>query len=301
MVSQRASVSRPTPALVPALALLLCSSTLLATGCGGDEPARSPDGSSADTGGASQGGSRPAGPAGGAGSTRGRGEVAPATRTGEEAYDSGELGALYGQILFDGEPPLRFDLGAADAKECQHHPEVDQRSNRIVVEDGKLANVFVYLRSGYDEARIPAPPDMAVHLDQRGCMYVPRVLGVQVGQPLEIGNADPTTHNVHSKPRRNPEENRSMGAEQPPLSFRFERPELPVPFKCDIHPWMEASVYVAEHPWFAVSDAQGRFRIVDVPPGEYVVEALHDNLGKRAGSVMVQAGKATGISFTFTE
>jgi hypothetical protein len=114
-----------------------------------------------------------------------------------------------------------------------------------------------------------------------------------------VTNEDPTTHNVHTKSKLNSEINKTMGAGQAPLEFRFERSERPVPFKCDIHPWMGAEVYVEEHPWFAVSDAQGRFRIEDVPPGEYVVEALHADLKSARGRVSVRAGTASGIAFTF--
>lgn len=239
----------------------------------------------------------PAAPA--TGSPRSRGSViAPAARIGEEPHDSTELGALYGTVLFEGEPPERFELGATKLKECQHHPEVDQRANEVVVDGEHLAGVFVTLRSGYDEKRVPAPASTPATLDQRGCMYVPRTVGMQLGQKLLVTNSDPTNHNVHARPKKSREVNSNMGAGQPALEFTFDRAEKPVPFACDIHPWMGAEVYVEEHPWFAVTGADGAFRIADVPPGEYVVEALHAKLGSAAGSVSVTAGRATGFTLT---
>src|SRR5262245_5229227 len=198
------------------------------------------------------------------GSSRG-GRSTPVTLTAEEPYESSELGALHGTILFAGEAPARFELGAASNAECKHHPEVDQRSNEIVVNGGKLAGVFVTLASGFDKAHVPPASDAVASLEQKGCMYVPRVLALRVGQTLRVSNDDPTNHNVHTFSKRNSATNKNMGAKQPPLEFRFDKAEYPVPFQCDIHPWMGAAVFVEEHPWFAVTDEQGAFRIRDVP------------------------------------
>lgn len=231
-----------------------------------------------------------------------RGSSAPAVTTTEElTLESTEFGALHGRILFTGKVPERFELGATSNAECKHHPAVDQRSNREIVNDGKLANAFVTLTSGVDSARVPPVSASVVTLDQKGCMYVPRVLGMRVGQVLRVTNEDPTTHNVHIRSKRNAELNRNMGASQPALEFRFERAERPIPFSCDIHPWMGAAVFVEEHPWFAVSDEAGAFSIVDVPPGTYEVQAQHETLGKVSGTVSVTAGKSTGFTLTLAK
>jgi plastocyanin len=221
--------------------------------------------------------------------------------TGDEPFASTEFGALHGTILFAGDPPERFVLPGTGLPECKHHPEVDTRSNVIVVNDGALAGVFVTLASGYDESEVPAAPTTPVTLAQKGCMYVPRVVALQLGQKLRVSNEDPTNHNVHMKAKRNNETNRNMGAKQPALEFGFERAELPVPFACDIHPWMGAAVFVEKHPWFALSDEHGKFTIANVPPGEYQIQAVHESreLASRAGKVTVVAGKSTGFTLTF--
>jgi plastocyanin len=231
----------------------------------------------------------------------GRRETIPAATLLEaRPFASPTLGALHGTVMFVGTPPERFPQGAAKSAECKHHPEVDQRQNLVVVNEGKLSGAFVRLASGFDAKALPPLVDAPLTLDQKGCMYVPRVLGLRVGQTLRVTNLDPTAHNVHMRPKRNLELNKTMGKGQAALEFRFERPEWPVPISCDIHPWMGAAVFVEEHPWFAVSDAQGDFEIRAVPPGEYVVEVLHERLAKRAGRASVQAGQSTGVTFTLT-
>jgi plastocyanin len=267
---------------------------ILVLGCGPGDESAAPATSESATPAASDA-SAPAGEA-----RQGRASKSgPAERLGEEPFDSAELGALHGEIRFSGEPPERFALGAASSKECSHHQDVDQRANEVVVNDGKLANAYVYLKSGYDPAKIPPAAATTATLEQKGCMYVPRVLAVRAGATLQVTNGDPTSHNVHTRAKRNPEVNKTMGANQAPLEFRLEKPERPVPFKCDIHPWMGAAVFVEEHPWFAVTDEAGRFRIPDVPPGEYVVEVIHERLGAQRGSVTVTAGRSSGVTFTF--
>ena len=231
----------------------------------------------------------------------GRSAAAAVSLTGEEPDESSELGALHGTILFAGAAPERFPLGASSTPECKHHPEVDQRSNVLIVNDGKLANAYVTIDSGYDRAKVPPASAATLTLSQKGCMYVPRVLALRVGQTLRVTNDDPTNHNVHARGQRNGELNKNMGKGQEALEFRFDKPEKPVPFACDIHPWMGAAVYVEEHPWFAVTDEQGAFRIRDLPPGEYVVEVTHEALKRTKGTVRVEAGKSSGFTLTLSK
>lgn len=229
----------------------------------------------------------------------GRGRASELVAGESSAHDDAQSAALSVTLAFEGTPPERFPLGAASSPECQHHADVDPRSNLVLVQDGKLANVFVTLKSGVDPARVPPVPDTPVELDQKGCMYLPRVVGVRVGQKLHVLNSDPTAHNVNLQAKRNKASNRSMGANQKPLEFVFDQRELGILAKCDIHPWMGAQIHVEEHPWFGISDSGGAVRLTGVPPGEYTVEARHEVYGTLTGKVTLEAGRAAHLSGTF--
>jgi len=225
-------------------------------------------------------------------------EVPLADSLGVEDYESAEFGALFGEILLVGEVPERFPIGARKVKECTHFPEVEHMSDFILARDGKLQNAFVFIESGYDRSTIPEQPAEPVVMNQVGCIYTPHVVALQTGQKLVVKNSDPATHNVNlNAPDNGGTKNRGMVEGQEPLEFEFRRPDR-VKLKCDIHPWMSAEVYVSRHPWFAVSAEGGTFSIPEVPPGEYVVVAEHDQFGTVRGRVVVEAGKSTGLALT---
>lgn len=177
------------------------------------------------------------------------------------------------------------------------HPEpVD--SGEIALRDGKLANVFVYVKSGLAEKSFPAPAEKR-HVDQRGCLFSPRVLGVQVGQTVEFANGDATLHNVHALPAANTESNDPQAQGMPPIDRKFDKPEVMVPVRCDMHPWMVAYVGVVPHSYYAVSGEDGAFSIANLPPGKYTLEAWHEKLGTQARQVTVAPGRAVTVDFDF--
>jgi len=278
--------------LVPTLALVLITSGGSLSCSGGDSGdfAATPAAEREPDGGASAPAASPSG---------GRAAKDELRATATEPLADEALGGLHGVLHFEGTPPERFSLGAASSPECKHHAEVDQRSNNVLVSDGKLANVFVTLKNGVDAAKVPPPPATRVQLDQKGCMYLPRVVGLRVGQTLEVLNSDPTAHNVNLQAKRNRSSNRSMGAGQKPLEFVFDQRELGILAKCDIHPWMGAQIQVETHPWFAVSDAAGAVRISGIPPGAYTVEARHEVFGTLTGKLTISAGQSSGFEGTF--
>lgn len=217
----------------------------------------------------------------------------------KRAIDPKTLGTIRGVIKLDGSPPERKEMAIGKTTGCEKHP-VPPLTEDVIAKDGKLANVFVYIKSGFEEWIVPPPDDAPVVLNQEGCMYRPRVLGMRAGQKLAIRNSDPTNHNVHARPERNDGFNQTQAAGSPAVEWRPEKPELMIPFACDIHPWMKAWVGVREHPWFAVSGEDGAFTIANVPPGEYTLEAWHEKYGKKPGKLTLAASGSADISITFS-
>jgi hypothetical protein len=138
-----------------------------------------------------------------------------------------------------------------------------------------------------------------VTLDQKGCRYIPHVFAVRVNQPIEILNSDPTLHNIHALPKNNQEFNNGQPIQGMKMQHTFKAKEIMVPFKCDVHGWMNAYVAVMDHPYYAVTAPDGRFELKDVPPGTYTVEAWHEKLGPMTQSVTVGNDEKKEVTFTF--
>jgi len=166
-------------------------------------------------------------------------------------------------------------------------------------EDGSrtLRNVIVYVKNA-PEGDYPVPSE-PFKLSQTGCMYSPHVFGVRVGQTVEIRNGDPTAHNVHFVPKRNPEFNKSQPKQGLVDALKFKRAEVGVYVKCDVHPWMSAYAGVFEHPFFAVSGKDGTFEITGLPPGKYVVATWHEKFGKETQEVTIATDETKEIDFTY--
>ncbi len=145
----------------------------------------------------------------------------------------------------------------------------------VVGANKELADVVVIVKGleGKSTGAASAPAAM----DQKGCEYIPQIHAVQTGQKIVVKNSDPVMHNVHTVPTAsgNKEENKGQAAGAPDLTFSIPAAENFLKFKCDVHPWMFAWVTVVDHPYFAVTGADGAFTIKDVPPGKYKVVALH--------------------------
>ncbi len=186
------------------------------------------------------------------------------------------------------------------SSECARIAAGDVYDEAVVADAaGGLGNVFVYVKEGLDPGSDLETPVDPVVITQSRCRFEPRVLGVQVGQPLAIMNEDQMLHNVHAKPMLNPPFN--IG--QPIAGMRatrvFAQPEVMVPLTSDIRPWMAAFVGVVAHPFFAVSQSNGTFVINGLPPGRYTIEAWHETLGTVTERITISSGQTTTISFTF--
>lgn len=174
-----------------------------------------------------------------------------------------------------------------------------QTEDVLVNADGGLKNVFVYVKNSFDDYAFDTPAE-AVTMDQKGCVYVPRVFGVRVGQPIEMVNGDATVHNVHALPMQNQEFNESQPRKGMRTTKVFTVPEVMVRVKCDFHGWMAAHVGVMSHPFFAVTDANGAFAIKGLPPGKYDIEAWHETFGTRSQEVTIASGSQQTMTLAFS-
>ncbi len=204
-----------------------------------------------------------------------------------------------GVVSFEGTPPANPAIDMAEEPSCTMAHDNAPTDPQVVVTGGKLGNVFIRVMSGLPAGPYPAPAGPAV-IDQQGCLYTPRVLGVVVNQQLEIRNSDSLLHNIKAVPT----ENRGFNISQPTAGMQtrrqFATPEIMVPIECNVHGWMKAYVGVVSHPYFATSGMDGAFRIGGLPAGTYTLEAWHEVFGRRTAEVTVGDGETASVAFTFT-
>lgn len=207
-------------------------------------------------------------------------------------------GTVAGKITYDDKvPTLRpIDMNADPACQAKHKDPVYPAI--LVLGDGNtLANVFVSIKNP-PAGDYPAPKETVI-IDQVGCEYRPRVVGLMVGQKLLFKNSDGILHNVHGLPKVNNEFNLGMPATVKEKEAVLNKPEPVFPVKCDVHPWMRAYAAVMTHPYFAVTGKDGTFTIKDLPAGTYDVEAWHEKLGTQTAKVTVGASDTKTADFSF--
>ena len=215
------------------------------------------------------------------------------------AIDPATTGSINGTVHFNGAAPAPIKIDMSFDPACAMSPRGENTVSPIAAKDGKLANVFVYVKVAPFLADWALPKEHVV-VDQVGCRYEPHVVGAMVGQTLEFRNSDSTDHNVHAAPKNNPEWNQSQTPKSPPILKRFDMPEIMVPVKCNQHPWMKMYVNVVASPMFAVTDANGNFEIKGLPPGEYTIAAVQEKLGERTITVKVaQQEQKKNADFSF--
>jgi len=213
--------------------------------------------------------------------------------------DHTSTGTIAGIVRLEGTPPPMGTLPLAGWAACAEQHQGPVPTGDVLVHDGLVENAFVYVKEGLGN-RVFAVPTAAVTIDQRGCVYHPRVVGAQVGQPIEFVNDDATLHNVHGTPRDSSPWNFTMPIQGSRRTLRIDAPEVMVSVRCDLHPWMQGWIGVLDHPYFAVTGADGRFALEDVPPGDYVVAAWHERFGVRETRVTLPPKGTAEVTFTFT-
>lgn len=223
---------------------------------------------------------------------------APAPPQPAAATVSVPPGAIKGRVHLTGTPPPNAAIwmqGDPMCRQAKTDPPVVQEAF-LTSPDGGLANVFVRLRGEFPPTPVPTEP---VRIDQRRCLYSPRVVGVRIGQPLRVSNSDPGLHNVHGiSPGTD-----GFNVAQPLIGMTNQfnlRSEGVLRVMCDVHPWMIAFVGVVDHPYFAVSSTDGTFEIADVPAGTHTIEAWHERLGTVTSSVRVEAGGVAAVELRYS-
>jgi plastocyanin len=231
-------------------------------------------------------------------------ETQPAAQTKEPEpsyfkVDAATAGVLKGKILFTGRKPARKAIDMSGDPACVEAHHGKAYDDPVSVNpNGTLGDVFVYVKSGL-EGKHFAVPATPVTIDQKGCWFHPHVVGIQVGQALKVTNSDPVTHNIHPLAQINREWNHSQGAGDAPLARKFIKPEVMIRVKCNIHSWMRAYIGVLDHPYFAVTGADGSFEIPNLPPGDYVIEAWQEALGSQDQKITITPAGTVEADFRF--
>lgn len=215
---------------------------------------------------------------------------------GLPAIQGAEAGDIVGVVKLAGDaPPVTWLRPAVDHAACGSEP---RRSEALVVSSsGGVKNAVVFL--GYEQ--IEGWRSATVfRLDQRRCTFVPRVLIVPPGSTVEVLNSDGILHNFHTLSRLNPSRNLAQPKFARPLRVTFEQPEV-IPVKCDLHGegFMRAWIVVASHPYYALTDEEGQFRLPDLPRGPHILEVWHEALGTRRLPVTVGESGEVAVTVTF--
>ncbi len=227
-------------------------------------------------------------------------QVSASAFVGAKQVDPTTAGTVKGKILYEGVAPEPKQISVKGNPECAAlHQGGAIASEEIIVKEGILQNVFVYVKQGLEGYSF-TPPARAHVITNKGCVYVPHVSGIMVGQTVEFLNEDSTLHNIHSYPKNSKGFNLGLPLVGMKQTKRFDAPEVMVPLKCDVHPWMQGYVGVLPHPYFQVPGSEGTFELKNLPPGDYVLEAWHEKLGSRSQAVKLESGGTQEIEFKFT-
>lgn len=211
------------------------------------------------------------------------------TAAAEEGY-----GSITGQFVFDGEIPVLKPL-ETKGKDDPTCPADNVPDDSLVVDkDSKgIENILIYLRSKAKSVHPSLKESKVKQLDfdQKGCRFFPHAMVVRTDQEVLVKSSDPISHNTHTNPTTNSAENFFVQAnDQKGRAVSFKAPErVPTLVNCDVHGWMKAYWIVVDHPYAAVTDKDGKFRIDLVPAGEHEFRVWHERPG------YLEAGVKTGF------
>jgi len=258
----------------------------LAVGCGGGSKEEAPSFDAGNTA-ATTATTAPAAPAGAP-----AGAPAAATPAGGAT--------ISGKVTLAGTAPVMATLKMDADNYCKTEHPTPVKSQEVVDNNGNLQWALVYVKSGLPAGASYPVPAEPVTLDQQGCMYTPHVFGVRAGQKVKIVNSDATLHNIHPLPAVNAQFNIGMPIKGMTQEKVFDKPELP-PFhiKCDVHKWMSSYCGVFSHPFFAVTDQDGNYKLTGLPAGTYVIEAWQEKYGPQDQTVTISGTDTKTQDFSY--
>jgi plastocyanin len=228
-----------------------------------------------------------------------QGQEQPKAGAPAAAVDPATAATIKGKVTLDGAAPPNAPIKMNADPYCMTANKTPQTQETYMVgKGGELGNVFVYISDGLGDRTFTAPTDPVV-IDQQNCRYHPHVLGLMVGQPLQILNSDGTLHNIHAIPTKNAEFNTGQPIKGMKTDHTFTAAETMVPFKCDVHGWMNAYAGVLPHPYFAITADDGTFTIKNLPPGTYKLTAWHEKAGTQTADITLAAKDEKENNFTF--
>jgi len=213
--------------------------------------------------------------------------------TAYEAIAVTDGGTLSGAVTYEGTPPAPTKI------EVTKDPEVcgkEKMAPNLVIGQGNgIANVVVTVQA--TKGKKAEPPATNPVFDQKTCEFHPHVLAFPAGSTIDVLNSDGILHNIHTTSTVNPSQNQAQPKFKPKIQLKVEKPET-IAVKCDVHGWMAGYWISTEHPYVAVTDANGAFKIADLPPGDYQVELWQEKLGKKTMPASVKAKEETKVAWT---
>jgi plastocyanin len=222
----------------------------------------------------------------------------PAQKVVATPVDPTTAGTIEIKVGYDGPASQPKEISMRSAPQCAaaHASPVFDQS--LVVRDGRLLNAVVWIKQGLEGWGFASAPD-PVTIDQKGCVYEPRVAAVMVNQPVQFRNSDPEAHNVHGRPQASRSWNFMMSRPGGTRDVIFGQPEVAVPIGCDIHPWMAGYIAVISNPYFGVTPATGVVTLSNVPPGDYVIGVWHEKLGTKESKVTLPPSGQVSVDVIF--
>jgi len=221
-----------------------------------------------------------------------------ALRAGSPPDAAANSADVNGTVKLEGTAPKLTHINmSADPACAKSHPGGATVQDITADANGGLENVVVFVADGLADKTFDPPSQPAV-MEQKGCMYQPHVVAMQTNQKLEVVNDDSTIHNIHPLPQNNREWNK---AQAPGLAIEetFARPEVAIPVKCNVHPWMHSYIAVFKHPYFTVTGKGGSFDLKNLPPGTYTLAAWHEKLGTATQKVTIAGTEKKTVEFVF--